>query len=123
MDRDEIETEIRYMIEAIGPDHAVCKGIRALASARIRLQNVEDERREGRQLAKEVITKLAYVLRRLVEYTDLIQEEDLNTGIEIALEFLHNIDTSEAYRCGQSGSQSDFSYSEADSSGSQSDSS
>ncbi len=89
------------MIEAIGPNKGVCKSIRELEDARIQLQNTSE--REGRERAKTVITKLANVLRRLVDNTDLVQEEDLHTAIEIAIVILNNIDTHEAFEAGRCG--------------------
>ena len=87
----EIDTEVNNLLNSIGLEHSLCKAIRELDSARGNLSTDKSG-----QLAKKVINKLAHVQRRLVEYTDLRQEEELNTAIELATDKIIQADHEEA---------------------------
>ena len=96
----EIDEAVTDLLNSIGLRHRLCKAIRELDSARRDLRSATDESGlttdESGERAKKVITKLAYVKRRLVEYTDLRQEQELNVAIELVTALIIEADYNEA---------------------------
>ena len=94
LDEDEIITIITDLLDSISLQDRFCKLIRELGSARGALLNSADD---SGSKAKKVITVYASVQRKLVEYTDLRQEEDLAKAIKVATDQLFGLDYNEFF--------------------------
>ena len=90
LSHEEVDEIIRDLLESVGIDSNFCKIIRELSSARHRLAGSTED--DSGQKAKKVISALAKVQRRLVEETDLRQEQELATGIELATGYIADAD-------------------------------
>ena len=95
LSHEEVDEIIRDLLESVGIESNFCKIIRELSSARHRLAGSTED--DSGQKAKKVIAALAKVQRRLVEETDLRQEQEVATGIELATEYTEDADQLEAY--------------------------
>jgi len=107
----EIDEAVTDLWNSVGLSDRLCKGIRELDSAREELRSATDESGltidECGERAKKVITKLAFVKRRLVEYTDLRQEQELNVAIELFTAIVIEADCNKATNFQENYSDSD----------------
>ena len=94
LSEDEIDSIITDLLDSIRLQHRICKLICKLGSARGDLFNSVDD--SGNK-AKRVIAAYASLQRKLVEETDLRQEEDLATAIKVASEQLVQRDYNEFF--------------------------
>lgn len=100
----DIDTIISDLLDSIGLTHRICKLIRELGSARDDLLNSADN--SGNK-AKRVIAAHASLQKKLVEATDLRQEEDLATAIKVASEQLFDLDYNDFFGDDVPGADSD----------------
>lgn len=100
----DIDTIIFDLLDSIGLTHRICKLIRELDSARSDLLHYTDNSGDK---AKKVIALHASLQKKLVEATDLRQEEDLATAIQVATEQLFDRDYNEFFGDNVPGADSD----------------
>ena len=104
LSEDEIDSIITDLLDSIRLQHRIFKLIRELGSARGDLFNSVDD--SGNK-AKRVIAAHASLQEKLVEATDLRQEEDLATAIRVATEQLFDLDYNEFFGDNVPGADSD----------------
>ena len=94
LDEDDITCIITDLLDSISLQDKICKLIRELGRARSDLLDSADD--SGTK-AKKVITIHASLQRKLVEYTDLRQEEELEIAIKVATDQLFGLDYNEFF--------------------------